>query len=103
MKRVAHLLLQRHPDVVTHRHMRKDSRDLERTDHPASRNLSGARSCDILTVVDDFSGARLEKLGQKIEDGRLAGAVRTYQRMDRAAADLQVQPLDGHKPAELPR
>src|SRR5262245_25218917 len=83
--------------------MRKDRRDLERANHPPPRDSGGSSGCDILTVVNDLPGARLKKFGEKIKDRGFSGAIRTDQRMDRAAADLQIHLLHGHKAAELPR
>ena len=37
-------------------------------------------------LIDDVPGARVEELGQQVEDGGLAGAVRADQRVDRCRA-----------------
>jgi hypothetical protein len=39
----------------------------------------------------------LQELGEEIETGSLAGAVRADQSMDAAARDPQVDPADGHE------
>src|SRR6266849_5459704 len=101
VKRVGELVLQGHADILAHAQMGKDGGDLERPHHAAPGDLGGLEGGDVAAVVDDLPSAGVEKLGQEIEDGRLARAVRTDQRVDRAAADLDVHPLHRAEAAEL--
>ena len=52
-------------------------------------------------LVDDAPARRLQELGQQVEAGGLAGAVRADQRMDGAARDSQVDAVDGDEAGEL--
>src|SRR5215469_4617649 len=81
--------------------MRKDRGNLERADKAAARHRGWRLGRDVAAVVENLPGARVEKLGQQVEDGGLAGAVRPDQRVDRAAPDFEVDSLDGGKAAEL--
>src|SRR5207244_8603955 len=63
----------------------------------AGRTIRG----DVVTVIHDPPGSRLEKLAQELEDGRLARPVRTDQRMNGAAADLEADSLHRGEATEL--
>src|SRR5262249_30311842 len=49
---------------------------------------------DVTTLVEDASAARGHELGEEIKTSRLAGAIRPDQRMDRAARNAQIDPID---------
>src|SRR5689334_7123893 len=49
----------------------------------------------------DLAAGRLQKLGQQIEAGGLAGAIRPDQRVDVATANPQVDVADRNKASEL--
>src|SRR5260370_41330368 len=83
--------------------MREYRGDLERAHHPASGDVGRALGSDVVTVIDDGPGARLEKLRQQVEDGRLAGAVWTDQRVNGAAPDFEVHALHCREAAEFLR
>ena len=54
-----------------------------------------------MAVEQDLPARRLEKLGQQVEAGGLAGAVGADQRVDGAATHLEVDVVDGHEAFEL--
>jgi hypothetical protein len=101
VKRVGELPLQGDPDILAHAQMRKDRRNLERPHHAAAGYVGGLEGGDVAAVVENLSGRGVEKLCQEVEDGRLAGAVRPDQRVDRAAADREIHPLHRGEAAEL--
>src|SRR5262245_14530754 len=49
---------------------------------------------DVATLVDDPSSGRTHEFRQKVETRRLAGAIGSDQRMNRAARNLQADPVD---------
>jgi hypothetical protein len=54
---------------------------------------------DVLPLKRIVAPRRFEELGQQIEAGGLAGAVRADQRVDMPAPDLQVDVVDGDEAA----
>src|SRR5256885_4687460 len=81
--------------------MWEHGRDLERAHQAATGDVGRALVGDVAAVIEDAAGARLEELGQQVEDRGLAGAVRPDQRMDRAAVDLEVDFPDRGEAAKL--
>src|SRR5262252_8018102 len=77
--------------------MRKDSRDLERAHDTETRHVSWRERRDVTPFVDDTPARRLQKFGQQIEAGGLAGAVRSDQRVNSAARDAQANAVHRHK------
>ena len=63
----------------------------------ARRLLAG----DVVAVEEDLPARRRQELGEQVEAGGLAGAVRADQRVDRAAAHLQVHVVDRDEALEL--
>ena len=103
MEGIAERPLQCDPDVLAHAQVREHRRNLERAHQAPSRDIGRPRRRDVAPVIEDGPGGRFEELGQQIEHGRLAGAVRADQRMDRAAMHPQIDPLHRGKTAELLR
>ena len=102
MKRVAERPLQRDPDIVAHREMRgRRRRSGTSGPCPETRHAAGRSRGDVGAVVDDLPGARLEEFRQQVEDRGLARAVRADQRMDRAAADDEVNVAHRGEAAKL--
>src|SRR5690606_18327427 len=101
MKGGAELALQGNADVLEQRQVRKGGRDLEAADKPQARDVRRLQARDILAVIPDDAGRRGQKLGYKIEARRLAGTVWPDQRVNRAAAHVQIDVLDGPKPLEI--
>src|SRR5215468_8707485 len=81
--------------------MGKYRRDLERTHQPEPRYVGRRQRRNILALVDDAAACGLEKLGEQIEAGGLAGAIRTDQGMNGAARDTQVDAAYGYEPGEV--
>ncbi len=68
---------------------------------PSRAISAGAQAGDVAPVVGDRAAGRLQELGQQVEAGGLAGAVRPDQRVDRALLDLQRHVVDGDEALEL--
>ena len=66
--------------------MRKHRRDLEGPRQPHAGDRRRRAAGDVATVEVDAAGGRRQEVGQQVEAGRLAGAVRADQGMDRVAA-----------------
>src|SRR5690554_4212994 len=81
--------------------MRKYRRDLERAHQPPLRDHRRPGLGDVLAVVDDASSRRCKEFGEKIEDGRLAGAVRADQGVNTAAPNLEIDPVHCGEPLEV--
>jgi len=81
--------------------VREHRGDLKRTHHAPPGDLGRGLGGDVMTVIDDPPGGRLEKFCQEVEHSRLAGPIRADQRMNSAAADLEVDSLDRRETAEL--
>src|SRR5262249_31496428 len=52
------------------------------------------RLADVAALVKDASPGRAHEFGQQVETGRLAGAIWPDQRVDRAARNAQIDPID---------
>ncbi len=98
---VSVLTLQRDPDVLQRRQMRKHRRNLERAHQPETRHIGRRQRGDILALVQDLPGRRPQELGQEIEARRLAGPVRPDQRMNTATANPQIDTANGKEPREF--
>ena len=98
---VAALPLQRDADVLEHRQVREDGRDLERAHEPEPGDVGRLQARDVAALVDDRALGRRQELGQEVEAGGLAGAVRADERMDRAAPDLEIDTVDRGEALEL--
>src|SRR5450631_1661305 len=103
MKRGAELSLQRDAHVLEHRQMPEHRRDLERADDAPARDRGRLLVRDVIAGKQDAARGRRQELGEQVEAGRLAGAVRADQRVDRAAAHAQVHLVDGDETLELLR
>ena len=90
IERVAALALQRDAHVLEHGQMRKHRGDLERAHESHARDRRRPRAGDLAAVEEDLAARRRQEMRQQVEAGRLAGAVGPDQRVDRAAADSQV-------------
>ena len=83
--------------------MGEHGRDLEGADDSHARHFRRLRAGDVPALPGDGSPGRLEKLGEQVEAGGLAGPVRADQRMDRAASDTERDVLHGDEAAKLLR
>ena len=101
MKSRAQLTLQANAHVLQQSAVRKDGRDLKRANHAAAGNLCRRLAGDVHAIELDAAGAGLQKLGQQVETGGLAGTVGADQRMDGATLHCQIDLADGGKAFEL--
>src|SRR6185369_508361 len=101
LKRRAELSLQRDAHVLEHREMREHGRDLERADDATAGDRRRLLGGDVGAVEDDPARGRRQELGEEVEAGRLTVAVRPDQRVDRAAANAQIDLVDGDEALEL--
>src|SRR6266513_1003848 len=98
---MAALALQRDPDVLQNRKMRKHRRDLERAHEPPPRDRGRPRPGDLAAIEENAPARRREEMGEEVEARRFACAVRTDQRVNRPTPDRQIDVLDGNKALEL--
>src|SRR3979411_993873 len=91
------LALQRDPDILQRPQMREHRRYLERAYQPETRHVGRRQRRDILSLVQNLAGRRLQELGQEIEARRLAGPVGPDQRMNAATADPQIDTANGEE------
>ena len=68
---------------------------------PEPRHVGRLQRGDVLALVEDAAAGRLEELGQQVEAGGLAGAVRADQRVNGAALDAQVDAVDRDEAGEF--
>src|SRR5580658_240472 len=80
--------------------MRKHRAYLEGTDDAAAGDIRGLLPGDVLASVKDLPRRRLQELGEQIKERRLAGAVRTDQRVNFSASHLERHAVDRHEPLE---
>ena len=88
--------------VVEHREPRQRLRELERTDHPGPGDPYAGMPRGCVPVEGPAAAVRVVEAGEQVEQGRLARAVRTDERGDRVALDLEVLDVDREQPAEGP-
>src|SRR6185312_7386088 len=81
--------LQRDAYILACREMWKGRRDLERADNTKGRDIMRLERADIASFVEDTAAGDAQHARQQIEERRLAGAVRTDQRVD--AAPLHIE------------
>ena len=74
--------LQGDANILENREVRERGGDLEGTDDAAAGDLGRLQPRDILAPVADAPARRRQELGQKIEEGRLAGPVRADHGVD---------------------
>src|ERR1700722_13168719 len=89
MKRSAELALQRHAPILDDRQVWKDRRNLERPRYAATGDVRRIVPRDILASVENFPRRWLQKFGEQVKQGRLAGPVGTDQRVNLAAPHAQ--------------
>ena len=95
------LALQRDPHVFQRREVREHRRNLERTHQPEPRDIGRRHRRDVLSLVVDRPGRRLQELGQEVEARRFPGPVRTDQRVNMTTTDLKLDIANGKKPREF--
>ena len=98
---MAVLTLQRDPDIFQRGQVRKHSRNLERTHQPQARHVGRRHRRDVLSLVENLAGRRLQELGQEIEARGFAGPVRTDQRVNAATADPKINIANSEETREF--
>src|SRR3981081_4587841 len=86
-ERAAAPALQRDAHVLQHCQMGKDRGDLEGAHEAEARDIGRRERRDVAALVDDAAARRLQELGEEIETGGLAGAVRPDEGVNGAARD----------------
>src|SRR5262249_58538994 len=81
--------LDRQQHVVENGEFRKQAGDLKRSRHSKRRAPMARPLGHVLTEQHDLSGGGRENSGNQIEQGRLAGAVRSDDRLALAGHDLE--------------
>src|SRR5207237_10759747 len=93
--------LQGDANVFQHRQVGKHGGQLERANDAAARHLGRLFEGDVLTAVDDLTAGWNQEFGEQVEEGCLARAVGTDQRMVLTAAAPKNDVAHGDKAAEL--
>src|SRR5215212_8910591 len=101
IERLPVLTPQRPPYVLQRGQMRKHRRYLERAYQAKTRYVCRRHRRDILSLVEDLAGRRLQELGKQIEARGFAGPVRTDQRMDAAAPNPKLDIANSEESREL--
>src|SRR5262245_10692656 len=101
VERRSTLALERDADVFEHGQMRENGRDLKRSHQSEARHPGGRERRDVAALVDDPSPGGTHELRQQVETSRLAGAIGSDQRMNRAAANLQAHSVDRNEAGKL--
>src|SRR5437868_14052325 len=91
----------RKPDGLERRQIGVELIDLEGARQPAQHPPMRRQVRDVVTLKQNAPGIGLEHAGQQIDDGGLAGAVRTDQRVARASFKLERKIAGDDEPAEL--
>ena len=86
-------------DVLQHRHLRERLHDLEGAREPEPRDLVGPHPGDVAAVEEHASGGRRMHAGDQIDQGGLAGAIRSDQAEDLAfLRPLELTSLTAFRP-----
>src|SRR6266540_2117248 len=91
---------QRRDEVLEHRHLPEEARDLERPPEPEMGAAPGVQAIDALPVEPDLAGVLAHHAVDQVEGGRLARAVLADQPGDRPLAHGEGEVVDGPEPAE---
>ncbi len=100
VERIAALALQGDAHIFERGQVGKNRRNLERAHEAETRHIGRPHRGDVAAVERDSPGARRDEFGQHIEAGRLAGAVRPNQGVNRPALDAQGDVADCAEIAE---
>lgn len=89
--------------VLEHAQAEKERVDLERASQPATHPLCRRHSGHVLGVDENATPRRRQAPGDQVDESSLARAVRTDQRMARAALEPQADVVGHHESTEAPR
>jgi hypothetical protein len=81
--------------------MRKHGANLKGSDHPAPGNVCRVLSSNVLAAINNRARGRLQKLGEQVEESRLAGAIRADESVDFSAPDPHRHPIDSNESVEF--
>src|SRR5438552_17757994 len=90
-------------DVLHHAEIAEDTAKLKRAREAIARDLLRRIAGDGLPVQTDLPGIRPVEPGNQIEQGGLAGAVRADDADQIAFGEVEIDAVDGGKPAKTPR
>src|SRR6266567_4919381 len=90
-------------DVLERGHVEKDLQVLERAPDAGSSEFVRRRAGKVTLAEDDAARARHIDAGQEVDQGRLARAVGTDDRMNRPGSGLPREIIDGAHSAEFLR
>ena len=93
--------LRRDADVFPNREMRKYRGDLERADQTTAGKRGGPLVGHVAALENDGAAGRRQEPGQEVKYRGFAGAVGPNQSMDRAGADIEIDPGDGDETAKF--
>src|SRR3974390_3181173 len=89
--------------VLEHRGVRQDVGNLIGAGNALLRNRIGGQAGDLLAIEDDAAAARPQHSSQAIKEGAFAGAVRSDDGANLAAAGLEIDLRERGEAAELNR
>ena len=81
--------------VLDRRHAGKHPRRLEGADQAEASDLHRRQATEVAARKDNFPGVARQDVGDEIEDGGLAGAVRADQRGDLMRLRIERHVVDG--------
>src|SRR5262247_4032044 len=93
--------LERDAYVLQHGQMREDGGDLERAHETLARDVGGTRARDVVPLEPDAAPGRSEEVGEQVETGGLARAVRPDEGVDAAPPHLKPHVPHGHETPEF--
>ncbi len=93
--------LERHAHVLQRGQVAEHGRDLKAADEPEPCHRRRGEAGDVPPLEAHGAARGLEKLGEQVEAGGLAGAVRADQRVDRPRLHPQIDLVHGHEAAKL--
>src|SRR6185503_5899366 len=94
-------VLERHDEILEHRHAGERPRDLEAARDPAPGALVGRKRRDLLAIEHDRAAVVLQCTRDAVDQRRLAGAVRADQPEALAGADLDADLRERGEAAEV--
>jgi hypothetical protein len=87
-------------DVFQHGQRRQDAHDLKGACDATGGNRVGRRSGNVIAVQPDRAGARLQRAGDHVQHGGLAGTVRADQSQHFVFRQIERNAVDGDQTAE---
>src|SRR5262249_51421001 len=87
-------------DVLEHGHAAKRSRNLVRSRDAKPAPIGGVQRGDVGTAINHGAGGRTAGAGQQVQEGGLAGSVRTDDAYRFVAFEQKVDVVDGHERVE---